>query len=84
MAIDFPKNQREIVSGSAGNSMSHVYPSVRWYPRWNPHHPHVRKPFAGINGSGKHANWSIGTDTGAHDLSFIRFLDVAKAKGWIV
>lgn len=22
------------------------------------------KPFAGINGSGKHANWSIGTDTG--------------------
>ena len=24
----------------------------------------LRKPFAGINGSGKHANWSIGTDTG--------------------
>merc|ERR1712176_1646421 len=22
------------------------------------------KPFAGINGNGKHANWSIGTDTG--------------------
>ncbi|CAJ1418808.1 unnamed protein product, partial [Effrenium voratum] len=22
------------------------------------------KPFAGINGSGKHANWSVGTDTG--------------------
>merc|ERR1712232_1330861 len=22
------------------------------------------KPFAGINGSGKHCNWSIGTDTG--------------------
>ena len=22
------------------------------------------KPFAGINGSGKHANWSLGTDTG--------------------
>merc|ERR1719191_1922989 len=24
------------------------------------------KPFAGINGSGKHANWSIGTDTGVN------------------
>merc|ERR1719449_547931 len=22
------------------------------------------KPFKGINGSGKHANWSVGTDTG--------------------
>merc|ERR1719460_1097335 len=22
------------------------------------------KPFAGINGSGKHCNWSVGTDTG--------------------
>ena len=22
------------------------------------------KPFAGINGSGKHNNWSLGTDTG--------------------
>merc|ERR1719436_509387 len=22
------------------------------------------KPFAGINGNGKHANWSVGTDTG--------------------
>ena len=27
-------------------------------------HGITRKPFAGINGSGKHANWSIGTDTG--------------------
>jgi glutamine synthetase len=24
------------------------------------------KPFAGINGSGKHSNWSVGTDTGAN------------------
>jgi glutamine synthetase len=24
------------------------------------------KPFKGINGSGKHANWSVGTDTGAN------------------
>jgi len=24
------------------------------------------KPFAGINGNGKHCNWSIGTDTGAN------------------
>ena len=22
------------------------------------------KPFAGVNGSGKHNNWSMGTDTG--------------------
>ena len=22
------------------------------------------KPFAGVNGSGKHNNWSLGTDTG--------------------
>ena len=27
------------------------------------------KPFAGINGSGKHCNWSIGTDTGINLLS---------------
>jgi len=27
------------------------------------------KPFAGINGSGKHCNWSIGTDTGVNLLS---------------
>jgi glutamine synthetase len=27
------------------------------------------KPFAGINGSGKHNNWSIGTDTGENLLS---------------
>jgi len=26
------------------------------------------KPFAGVNGSGKHNNWSIGTDTGANLL----------------
>src|SRR3712207_9178122 len=25
------------------------------------------KPFAGVNGSGKHNNWSMGTDTG-HNL----------------
>ena len=27
------------------------------------------KPFAGINGSGKHNNWSMGTDTGVNLLS---------------
>ncbi|MFI3265976.1 MAG: glutamine synthetase III [Rikenellaceae bacterium] len=27
------------------------------------------KPFKGVNGSGKHNNWSIGTDTGANLLS---------------
>ncbi|WP_373059876.1 glutamine synthetase III [Zunongwangia sp. H14] len=27
------------------------------------------KPFAGINGSGKHNNWSLGTDTGTNLLS---------------
>ncbi|MBK5230459.1 MAG: glutamine synthetase III [Thermoleophilia bacterium] len=27
------------------------------------------KPFAGVNGSGKHNNWSMGTDTGANLLS---------------
>ena len=42
------------------------------------------KPFAGVNGSGKHNNWSLGTDTGvglftpgktAHDnLRFVTFL----------
>ncbi len=42
------------------------------------------KPFKGINGSGKHCNWSIGTDTGvnligpgrtpAENLQFITFL----------
>ena len=42
------------------------------------------KPFAGINGSGKHNNWSIGTDTGVNllapgknsfqNLQFITFL----------
>ena len=36
------------------------------------HHLNVllhEKPFAGINGSGKHCNWSIGTDTGINLLS---------------
>lgn len=27
------------------------------------------KPFAGVNGSGKHCNWSLGTDTGVNLLS---------------
>ena len=27
------------------------------------------KPFKGINGSGKHNNWSLGTDTGVNLLS---------------
>ena len=27
------------------------------------------KPFAGVNGSGKHCNWSMGTDTGTNLLS---------------
>jgi glutamine synthetase len=41
------------------------------------------KPFAGVNGSGKHNNWSMGTDTGknllapgdtpAHNLQFLFF-----------
>ena len=26
------------------------------------------KPFAGVNGSGKHNNWSIATDTGVNLL----------------
>src|SRR4029079_12649423 len=26
------------------------------------------KPFAGVNGSGKHNNWSMGTDTGSNLL----------------
>jgi len=36
------------------------------------HNFHVllhEKPFAGINGSGKHNNWSLGTDTGVNLLS---------------
>ena len=47
------------------------------------------KPFAGINGSGKHNNWSLGTDTGTqlfkpgktpHDnLQFITFLSCVMA-----
>jgi len=30
--------------------------------------PAARKPFAGVNGSGKHNNWSISTDTGINLL----------------
>jgi len=48
------------------------------------------KPFAGVNGSGKHCNWSMGTDTGVNlfspgknpyqNLQFITFLvNVLKA-----
>ncbi len=36
------------------------------------HHFHIlfhEKPFAGVNGSGKHNNWSLGTDTGENLLS---------------
>ncbi len=50
----------------------------------------AEKPFAGINGSGKHNNWSIGTDTGINlldpgdtpekNLQFLVFL-VAVLKG---
>ena len=38
----------------------------------NKHHFKVllhEKPFAGINGSGKHNNWSLATDTGENLLS---------------
>lgn len=46
------------------------------------------KPFAGINGSGKHANWSISTDTGLNlfdvgledkDLFFTFFISMLSA-----
>ncbi|MCH5245578.1 MAG: glutamine synthetase III [Muribaculaceae bacterium] len=47
------------------------------------------KPFAGINGSGKHNNWSLGTDTGTllfapgktqeDNLRFITFVSIAMA-----
>ncbi|MBR6284309.1 MAG: glutamine synthetase III [Muribaculaceae bacterium] len=47
------------------------------------------KPFAGINGSGKHNNWSLGTDTGTQlfkpgktprqNLQFITFLSCVMA-----
>lgn len=47
------------------------------------------KPFAGINGSGKHNNWSLGTDTGTmlfspgktkdDNLQFITFLSIVMA-----
>lgn len=47
------------------------------------------KPFAGINGSGKHNNWSLGTDTGRQlfrpgkspleNLQFITFLSCVMA-----
>ena len=50
----------------------------------------TEKPFAGINGSGKHNNWSIGTDTGINlldpgdtpteNINFLVFL-VAVLKG---
>ncbi|NTW69072.1 MAG: glutamine synthetase type III [Chlorobiaceae bacterium] len=50
----------------------------------------AEKPFAGINGSGKHNNWSIGTDTGVNlldpgdtpekNIQFLVFL-VAVLKG---
>ena len=50
----------------------------------------AEKPFAGINGSGKHNNWSIGTDTGVNlldpgdtpekNIHFLVFL-VAVLKG---
>jgi glutamine synthetase len=36
------------------------------------HHFHIlfhEKPFAGVNGSGKHNNWSLATDTGENLLS---------------
>ena len=37
---------------------------------WRPSHGHgvpaPRKPFAGVNGSGKHNNWSLSTDTGVN------------------
>lgn len=38
----------------------------------NKHHFKIllhEKPFAGVNGSGKHNNWSLGTDTGENLLS---------------
>ncbi len=47
------------------------------------------KPFAGVNGSGKHNNWSLGTDTGVQlfkpgktpqeNLQFITFLSCVMA-----
>ncbi len=47
------------------------------------------KPFAGINGSGKHNNWSLGTDTGTllfapgktqrDNLQFITFVSIVMA-----
>ena len=47
------------------------------------------KPFAGINGNGKHANWSVGTDTGlnffypktydaVHKLKFAALLTIVS------
>jgi glutamine synthetase len=29
----------------------------------------MKKPFKGVNGSGKHNNWSLATDTGINLLS---------------
>ena len=47
------------------------------------------KPFAGINGSGKHNNWSLGTDTGVmlfspgktekQNLQFITFISIVMS-----
>jgi glutamine synthetase len=36
------------------------------------------KPFAGVNGSGKHNNWSMGIGTGPSDLEGINLLDPGK------
>lgn len=50
------------------------------------------KPFAGINGSGKHNNWSLGTDTGTmlfspgktpqENLQFLSFVSCVMAAVW--
>ena len=37
------------------------------------------KPFAGVNGSGKHNNWSISTDTGVNLLSLLFLVAVLEA-----
>ena len=46
------------------------------------------KPFKGVNGSGKHNNWSLGTDTGVLLMApgktaedNLRFIDVYKRQG---
>ena len=50
------------------------------------------KPFAGVNGSGKHCNWSLGTDTGVplftpgktaeHNLQFLVFMVNVLSAVW--